>query len=165
MRLRTGDSESEASAMQFHNSVRRISRLKASADLAVRAAAYSDWFDQELDHWCKPLLIGNEPANSPAQEKFAWTVDLYGKTDGAGLQTASEVPYVHSWVGSGNALMSGHKYCAAIALRAGALPCAEWLARQTEQTKNVQTVSEQDLVSPPHLTGVPEDSWTQSKKT
>ena len=81
--------------------VRRISRLKASADLAMRAAAYSDWFDQELDHWCKPLLIGNEPANSPAQEKFAWTVDLYGKTDGAGLQTASEVPYVHSWVGVG----------------------------------------------------------------
>ena len=109
--------------------IRRIGRLKASSDPAVREAANSEWFNRELDHWCKPLLIGKEPANSPDQEKFAWTVDLYGKTDGAGLQTAREVPYVHSWVGSGNALMSGHKYCAAIALRAGALPCAERMAR------------------------------------
>ena len=30
--------------------VNRIGRLKASADLAVQAAEYLDWFDRELDH-------------------------------------------------------------------------------------------------------------------
>ena len=79
------------------------------------------------------LASPNLWAASGHSSQLAWSQELYGTADGYGLEGADLVPYVYSWVFSGSALMSGHRYCAAVALRCGVLPSAARMARGQQQ--------------------------------
>ena len=55
-------------------------------------------------------------------QELAWSLELVKSTDGKGLRFAVASPTAQRWVSDGSTLMSGHRYCAALNLRAGTLP-------------------------------------------
>ena len=55
-------------------------------------------------------------------QELAWSLELVKSTDGKGLRFAVASPTAQKWVSDGSTLMSGHRYCAALNLRAGTLP-------------------------------------------
>ena len=63
------------------------------------------------------------------QRRWAFKQGLQDKVDSKGLGEHPRVPQVNRWVSSGNLLMSGHTFCAAVGLRLGTLPTAARKAR------------------------------------
>ena len=79
-------------------------------------------FKAKMDKWAQPVSFrGNVMATSQLRRE-AMANTLHSSVDGKGLVHASLVPYVHGWVTSGNTLMSGAKFCAALGVRAATLP-------------------------------------------
>ena len=85
--------------------------------------------------WSKPSWIYYKshrwPMTTPDLQRTAWHQNLILTLDGRRLRDVHLVPYVHRWVKDGTSIMSGHRYCAAISLRAGALPTRERRSRGT----------------------------------
>ena len=89
----------------------------------------------QVAHWSKPSWIYFKnhrwPMTKPDLQQLAWHQNLTLTLDGHGLRDSHLVPYIHRWVKDSTSIMLGHRYCAAISLRIGALPTRE---RQSQGT-------------------------------
>ena len=102
--------------------VRRFCNISSSSDPVVREVCRFPWFRREIAKWRKPTTLGGLLTTSTALRRQAFAHDLLSKVDGAGLRDAPLVQGQHSWLVSGNSMMSGAKFCAAVGLRLGTLP-------------------------------------------
>ena len=102
---------------------RRMIKIQRSADPVMAGLALTDWFQKEMAKWDLNARSLND--GTPMTEKWnrdmAFRLELFSTADCYGLEYAHQVPYVHRWATDGNLGMSGHRYCAAIALRSGVL--------------------------------------------
>merc|ERR1711923_551484 len=101
----------------------RMIKLQRSDDPAVRALTTTTWFEKEFRKWTPSQHVVDDgwPMDIRQNRDTKYSLELNSTADGYGLEFAGRVPYANRWCIDGNLVMSGHRYCAAIALRAGVL--------------------------------------------
>ena len=108
----------------------RLRRLAALRDpVFVALIASSRTFAEEVRRCGEPVKIGDSTVTSAPAGKEALAEQLYSSADGYGLRSSAGVPYVHSWVSDGTALMSGSAYIHAIQVRGATLATKKRAAR------------------------------------
>ena len=108
---------------------RRMLKARTSADPVVSEATQTEDFDHRLRYWTKPRNYNGHSMDCKQLQELAWSLELVKSTDGKGLRHALASPTAQKWVSDGSTLMSGHRYCAALNLRAGTLPSGVRLDR------------------------------------
>lgn len=108
---------------------RRLLNLTSSPDPVVRKIVNCPSFQRDLVKWSKPLKFRGQPMATSSLRRVSYQEELYKTVDGRGLAPSNLVPYAHSWVTAGTTMMSGAKFCAALAVRAGTLPTRARAAR------------------------------------
>ena len=76
-----------------------------------------------------PVRVGDITVTSAPAAKEALAEQLHGSADGYGLRTSAGVPYVHSWVLDGTALMSGSAFIHAVQIRGATVSTKKRAAR------------------------------------
>ena len=113
--------------------IHRMLRVQRSKDALVAAMAVTDWFSSETSKWQPGTTLGNEfGMECPQSRNSALKLEMIQTADCYGLEYASAVPFIHRWTIDGNMAMSGHRYCAALALRAGTLYSRSRRSRGTD---------------------------------
>ena len=109
---------------------RMLGMAQSQDPLTVSLATRPEIQDQ-IRSWSKPVELDGHPMDTAEQQQFAWRDIMVKTADCYGLRNASCVPYANRWVTDGSLLMSGHRFCAAVALRCGALYSKQRRARGT----------------------------------
>ena len=108
----------------------RLRRLAALRDpVFVALVASSHTFSEEVRRCGDPIRVGDSTVTSTPAVKEALAGQLYSSADGYGLRSSAGVPYVHSWVSDGTALMSGSAYIHAIQIRGATVATMKRAAR------------------------------------
>ena len=109
----------------------RLRRLAALRDpVFVALVASSRTFAEEVRR-CgdRPVRVGDITVTSVPAAKEALAEQLHGSADGYGLRSSAGVPYMHSWVSDGTALMSGSAFIHATQIRGATVATKKRAAR------------------------------------
>ena len=140
---------------------RRLANLTASKDPLVKILINSSWFQNLTNKWRNPIVLkvtsvdveqaGEQTheyvMNRSKQERDqGWARALYdGSWDGKGLRETACSWQTQRWIASGGNLVTGKRFCGAIALRGGLLPCK---ARSTRGTQRANLPRHCDCCGP-----------------
>ena len=118
---------------------RRFATLSGSVDPALRAAG-AEAVDApgQRQLFSAPRLDG-VPVASSTEAKRRWTELLHSSVDGRGLRDTC--PLTTSWLAEPPLRVFGGRFCRAVALRAGVLPCAARAARGRAPTDDTQAIN------------------------
>ena len=97
----------------------RLERLAASADPMIsHMVANSGTFAKECADCSRPpVRVGSTVVTSVADARGEMARQLYQSADGYGLAASAAVPYIHSWVSDGTALLTRAAFIHAIQIR------------------------------------------------
>ena len=104
-----------------HLKVKRMTGMCQSEDPLTRYLATQPEIQHQISNWTRPAAIDRHSMDTEEQQRAAHWAIMVKTADCYGLVNAQHVPYANHWVKDGSLLMSGHRFCAAIALRCGAL--------------------------------------------
>ena len=109
----------------------RLRRIAALRDpVFVALVASSRTFAEEVKRCADPpVRVGDVTVTSVPAVKEALAEELHGSADGYGLHSSAGVPYVHSWVSDGTALMSGSAFIHATQIRGATVATKKRAAR------------------------------------
>lgn len=108
---------------------KRLAKLATSEDPRVRAAADTQAFRSLLEKWSGSVHLMGQTVSSKREAQAMWRDLLHSSVDGSGIREAGGVPYVHSFVCDGSAIMKPADYIFAIQSRINGLPTKARLSR------------------------------------
>ena len=109
----------------------RLIRLASSVDPMIsHLVSHSGTFSKECTNCTRPpVRVGSTVVNSVVEAKVELARQLHSSADGYGLEASAVVPFVHSWVSDGTALMTGASFIHAIQIRGATVSTRKRSAR------------------------------------
>ena len=109
----------------------RLKRLAASVDPMIsHLVGHSAMFARECANCTRPpVRVGSTIVNSVVEAKLELAQQLHSSADGYGLEASAAVPFVHSWVSDGTALMTGASFIHAVQIRGATVSTRKKYAR------------------------------------
>ena len=116
----------------------RLERLAASTDPMIsHMVAMSGTFKTECVNCSRPpVRVGSTVVSSRDEARRVTAEQLHASADGYGLAASAAVPFVHSWVSDGTALMTGAAFIHAVQIRGATVSTRRRSARGRQEASD-----------------------------